>query len=75
MAVEPLSKDNIEKILSEKQLIVWHYVEKVKETNTGNIMKNTRIARPTIKQALNALLRLKKIERIGLGRSSRYRKF
>ncbi|MEK7523654.1 MAG: Fic family protein, partial [Patescibacteria group bacterium] len=74
MAVELLSKENIEKILSEKQLIVWHYVEKVKETNTGDIMKNTRIARPTIKQALEVLLRLKRIERIGLGRSSRYRK-
>lgn len=74
MAVELLSKENIEKILSEKQLIVWSYVQKVKETSTGDIMKNTKIARPTIKQALEVLLRLKKIERIGLGRSTRYRK-
>lgn len=75
MAVELLSKENIEKILSEKQLIVWRYIEKVKETSTGDIMKNTNIARPTIKQALEVLLKLKKIERIGLGRSTRYRKF
>lgn len=74
MAVELLSKENIEKILSEKQLIVWHYIGTVKETNTGNIMKNTKIIRPTIKQALGVLLRLKKIERVGLGRSARYRK-
>ncbi|MBU0705836.1 Fic family protein [Patescibacteria group bacterium] len=74
LAVELLSKENIEKILSEKQLIVWRYVEKVKETSTRDIMKHTKIARPTIKQSLEALLRLKKIERIGLGRSSRYRK-
>lgn len=73
MAVELLSKENIEKILSEKQLIVWQYIEKVKETSTGDITKNTKIARPTIKQALEVLLRLKKIERIGLGRSARYR--
>jgi hypothetical protein len=38
------------------------------------IMKKTKIARPTVKQVLDKLLRLKKIERIGLGRSTRYRK-
>ncbi|MBU2263927.1 Fic family protein, partial [Patescibacteria group bacterium] len=74
MAVELLSKENIEKILSEKQLAVWQCIEKVKEVKTGEIIKNTNIARPTVKQALDALLKLKKIERIGLGRSARYRK-
>ncbi|MBI2552820.1 Fic family protein [Candidatus Uhrbacteria bacterium] len=74
MAVELLSKENIEKILSEKQLAVWQYIEKVKETNTGDIAKNTKIARPTVKQTLAVLLKLKKIERVGLGRSARYRK-
>jgi len=74
MAVELLSKENIEKILSEKQLTVWQYIEKVKETSTGDIIENTKIGRPTVKQALEALLKLKRIERIGLGRSSRYRK-
>lgn len=74
MAVMLLSKEHIEKILSEKQIIVWQYIEKVKETNTGDIAKNTKIARPTVKQTLDVLLRLKKIERIGLGRSTRYKK-
>ncbi len=74
MAVELLSKENIEKILSEKQMIVWQYIEKIKETSTGDIAKNTQIARPTVKQTLDVLLRLKKIERVGLGRSARYRK-
>ena len=74
MAVELLSKENIEKILSEKQLIIWQYIEKVKETSTGDIIKNTGVARPTVKQALDVLLKLKKIERIGLGRSTRYKK-
>lgn len=74
MAVELLSKENIEKILSEKQLIVWQYIERVKETSTGDIVKNTNTARPTVKQSIEALLKLKKIERIGLGRSTRYRK-
>lgn len=74
MAVELLSKENIEKILSEKQLIVWQYIEKVRETNVKDILENTKIARPTVKQAVDALLKLKKIERIGQGRSVRYKK-
>ncbi len=74
MAIELLSKENIEKILSEKQIIVWQYIEKVKETGTGDIAKNTKIARPTVKQTLGVLLKLKKIERIGLGRTTRYKK-
>ncbi len=73
MAVELLSKENIEKILSEKQLVVWQYIEKVKEASTGDITENTKIARPTVKQTLKVLLKLKKIERVGLGRSARYR--
>ncbi len=74
MAVELLSKENIEKLLSPKQIAVWEYFQKVEEATTGEIVKKTKIARPTIKQALDVLLRLKKIERIGLGRSTRYRK-
>jgi len=73
LAVELLSKENIEKILSEKQLIVWQYIEKAKEASTGDIVKDTKIIRPTVKQTLDVLLRLKKIERFGLGRSARYR--
>lgn len=74
MAVELLSKENIEKLLSEKQLAVWQYLQKVDEASTGEIVKKTKIPRATVKQALDTLLRLKKIERIGLGRSARYRK-
>ena len=74
MAVKLLSKENVEKILSEKQLAVWQYIERVKKTSTGDIVDNTNIARPTVKQVLDTLLKLKKIERIGLGRSTRYRK-
>ena len=73
MAVELLSKENIEKILSEKQLAVWQYITEVKETSTGDIAKKTNIARPTVKQTLEVLLKLKKIERVGLGRSARYK--
>ena len=74
MAVGLLSKENIEKLLSKKQLAVWNYLQQTDEASTGDIIKNTKIARPTAKQALEVLLRLKKIERVGLGRGARYRK-
>jgi len=69
-----LSKENIEKLLSEKQLIVWQFLQKVEQTNTGELVKNTKIPRATVKQVLDKLLQLKKIERIGQGRSTSYRK-
>ncbi len=74
LAVELLSKENVEKILSEKQLIIWRYIENVNETGVKDIVENTKIARPTVKQALESLLKLKKIERVGLGRSTRYKR-
>jgi Fic family protein len=74
MAVELLSKENIEKLLSPKQLKVWTYLQEVIEATPGSISKATGVARPTINQALNTLLRLKKVGRIGLGRTTRYRK-
>lgn len=74
MAIELLSKENIEKLLSKKQLSVWQYLQEVDEATPGEIAKKAGVARPTVSQAIDALLRLKKIERIGLGRTTRYRK-
>jgi len=73
-AVALLSKEQIEKLLSPKQFAVWKYIEKVPEATPGDIAQAADVARPTVNQALNALLRLNKIERIGLGRTTRYRK-
>ncbi len=42
--------------------------------NLGEIAKKTKIARPTVNQALLRLLKLNKIEKIGSGRGTRYRK-
>jgi len=74
MAEELLSKENIEKLLSPKQLAVWEYLRSVNEATPRQISNKTGVARPTINQVLSKLLKLKKIERLGLGRSSRYRK-
>lgn len=73
-AIELLSKENIEKLLSPKQLSVWRYLEGVPEATPGEIGKAAKVARPTVSQALDVLLRLKKIERLGQGRTTRYRK-
>lgn len=73
-AIELLSKENIERLLSPKQLTVWHYLESVQEATPGEISSAVNVARPTVSQALNKLLQLKKVERIGLGRTTRYRK-
>ncbi|MFH2068266.1 MAG: Fic family protein [Candidatus Omnitrophota bacterium] len=74
MAVDLLTKEDIEKILSQKQFAVWQYLQTVKEATSKEISEKTKVARPTVKQALDKLLKLKKIERLGLGRSVRYRK-
>lgn len=73
MAVQLLTTQTIEKILSPIQLKVWGYFQTAKEISPLEISRDTKVARPTVNQVLNKLLRLKKIERIGLGRSTRYR--
>ncbi|MEA1979654.1 MAG: Fic family protein [candidate division Zixibacteria bacterium] len=73
-AIELLSRENIEKLLSPKQIAVWQYLEKVSEASPAEIAKVASVARPTVSQALDVLLRLKKIERLGQGRTTRYRK-
>jgi len=73
-AIELLSKENIEKLISPKQLLVWQYLENVLEATPGEISQKTKVARPTVSQALDTLLRLKKVERIGQGRTTRYKK-
>jgi len=71
-AIELLSHENIERLLSLKQLAVWNYLSEVTEAAPRDIAEATGVARPTVSQALDVLLRLKKIERLGQGRSTRY---
>jgi len=73
-AIRLLSSEQIEKLLSPKQLTVWRFIEGVDEVAPKEISETTGIPRPTVSQALDVLLRLKKIERIGQGRTTRYRK-
>ena len=72
-AVNLLTNDNVEKTLSEKQLTVLEFLQKVNQATPLEITKKTKVARPTVNQVLGKLLKLKKIERFGMGRSTRYR--
>jgi Fic family protein len=74
MAVEILESEQVEKLLSPKQLSVWQYLQTVFEATPSEISTETKVARPTVNQALTKLLNLKIIEKIGSGRGTRYRK-
>lgn len=73
-AVALLSKESVEKLFSSKQLLVLEYFQNANEVTPLELSKKLKIPRPTVSQILSRLITFKKIERIGLGRSTRYRK-
>jgi len=74
-AVNLLSHEEVHRLLSPQQNIIWGYIASQETVVTPlEISRATKIPRPTINQALDKLLRLKWIERIGLGRTTRYKK-
>ncbi len=73
-AISLMNGENIEDILSNKQIAVWQYLQQVDEATPKEIAKKTKVAYATVRQTLSKLVDLKKIERIGLARSTRYRK-
>jgi len=74
MAIGLLTAENIETLLSPKQLAVWEYLQTVDEATPIEIAKNANVARPTVNQVLNKLLQIKRVERLGEGAAIRYRK-
>lgn len=73
-AVALLSGQEIEKLLSPQQLKVWTYLSGVEEAMPGQISEATGVARATVSQAITRLVQMKKVERIGFGSTTRYRK-
>ena len=71
-----MEEDQPEKLLSQKHLQIYHLFKKNKELGVAEISKLLKNKTPlvSIKQALSRLVALKLIERIGQGRSTRYRK-
>lgn len=74
LALNLITQEDIEVLLSPKQMAVWQYLHKVNEASPNEIAKHAQIARPTVNQVINKLLNLKKVERIGEGSSIRYRR-
>ena len=72
LACELISSSSLETLLSPIQLKVWEYLQTVEEVAPRTLSEVLGIPRPTINQVLNKLLNLKKIERIGEGRATRY---
>ena len=62
------------KRLSPKQLAICRYILEAGEAAPREISRETKIVKPTVIKALNRLMKLGKIERIGMGRGTRYRK-
>lgn len=71
-ALSYLEEEKVEDILSPKQFEVWKYLSNVDEASRGDIAKATGIVEVTVRQALNRLIALGKIKRIGQGRGTRY---
>ena len=67
-----MEEEHIEDTLSPKQYEVWKHVSKVGEASVGDIVAATGIALSTVRQALERLLELEKIKRVGRGRATRY---
>jgi len=74
-AIKLLSGESVDNLLSPNQLAVWEYIKSTDgDTSVQEITDATKVARPTVRQSIERLLELKKIQRIGLGRATRYRK-
>lgn len=72
-ALEFISDTEVLKLLSPQQQKVWEYIVKQDGDFTPlQITKELKIPRPTVSQVLGKLLRLKWIEKRGLGRGTRY---
>lgn len=55
-------------------MAAWQYLQEADDAVAPmEISKNTKVAQPTVRQALDKLMRLKKIERVGQRRGTGYR--
>ena len=72
-ALKLIQGEAIEALLSEKQLVVWNYISEKQTVTPRQIKQDLKIPVPTVLQVLNKLLKMKKIERLGMGRATRYK--
>lgn len=73
MAIDQLSDESMEHLLSEKQMNVWQFVQERKTVTPKEIRETLKMPATTVLQIMNKLLVMKKIERLGDGSGVRYR--
>ncbi len=73
-ALALLTHAQTEQLLSPQQELVWKNIPQTGTTTPSEMARAAGVPRPTVNQALQKLLRLKMIERIGSGRSTRYKR-
>jgi DNA-binding transcriptional ArsR family regulator len=72
-AIRILVDDGSENLLSEKQWEVWNWVRATGDFSRKTAVAALRMPPRTVESAIKKLLDLKKIERFGEGRATRYR--
>jgi len=73
-ALSYLEEEKIEDILSLKQYEVWKCFTDNEQASPREIVRMTGIALGTVRQALDRLVKLGKVKRVGCGRGTRYAK-
>lgn len=71
-ALSYLQDEKVEDTLSPKQYEVWKYLSSVGEAAPGEIAKATGVVAVTVSQALERLIELGLVKRVGRGRGTRY---
>ena len=71
-ALSYLQDEKVEDTLSPKQYEVWKYLSSVGEAAPGDIAKATGVVGVTVSQALERLIELGLVKRVGRGRGTRY---
>jgi Fic family protein len=72
-ALNLLSQESVEQFLSVKQLEVWNFALSQKEFSRGDVIAATELNARTIEHTIKKLVEMKKLDRIGEGRATRYR--
>lgn len=74
-ALELIQQDNVETLLSEKQLALWRWAQtrNAPEFSRKDAVEALKFPPRTVESIIKKLLDLKRLERIGEGRGTRYR--
>jgi len=75
-ALTLIEHDNIETLLSERQLALWQWVQNRREPTFSrkDVIEALGFPARTVEASIKKLLELRRLERVGEGRSTRYRK-